>query len=94
MLLGKVDKDVLTAAFFANQAVFVVGRGMQIVKTAKEGDASQLSLSSFATVVLGKSIRLLTSLTDGATLPLVFQHFLGATALQLSAALPSFQVSP
>lgn len=63
-----------------NQVIFVIGRSLQIFKTFKERDAKQLSLGSYGTVVLGKTIRVFTSIKEGASLPLHAANALGNTA--------------
>jgi len=77
ILSGGVNMALVTSAFLGNQVIFVIGRGMQIVKTLMEKDARQLSLGSFGTVLFGKTIRIFTSLKEGASAPLMLSNFLG-----------------
>lgn len=80
--VGHADGNVMTAAFSANLMIFTFGSSTQIIKTFKEKDASQLSFSTYASMTLGRFVRILTSLKEGANNLVIFGNTLGTpTAL-------------
>ena len=78
--LGVLSMDLITRFFLMNQGIFVISRGMQITKTWREKDASQLSISSYGLIQLGKTIRIFTTIKEGATMHLIGASILGHTS--------------
>lgn len=66
MALGAISIEVVRLAFVVNQFLFVWARILQISKTAREKNVEQLSLGSLAPTVVGKAIRVITSLKEKA----------------------------
>ena len=77
--VGALSMELITQAFLMNQVIFIVSRGMQITKTWREKDASQLSISTYGLIQLGKTIRIFTTIKEGATMHLIGASILGHT---------------